>query len=299
MVVVPSCALALDSFRQRTGAGMVLGVVFALVACGGCSPSSMNADRSVPRSFGWLNDCLCRGTSHHDGTTLSPAEAHRLASNPFGVSLRKLRSLDAPAARELAACRGFLHFACLETLEPTAAAELARHGEDLRLDRLESLSADTARVLSQHTGALHLNGLRSIDLATAQALATHEGFLALNGLEGADEGVIETLSRHRGHLCINGVDSLSARAASAIMGREGHASLHGLSTLTYESLRIIVGGNGRPGIDLPEWIPTRFPAHKPSAEMTGPVDRSQPAIQPIGRSFPLALAASSLALAGK
>ena len=230
-------------------------LVIAVVALGGCSTSSSEDRGQVPRTFSTLADCLFRGTAEHHGENLSADEAHRLAANPFGISLRQLHSLDAAAARELAACRGFLHFAALPMLTPAAAAELAAHTEDLRLDRLETLSADTARALAWHTGSIHLNGLQSIDVATAEALATHEGLLALNGLEDPEEVVILALARHRGHLCINGVTTLSPRAAGAIAARRQKASLHGLSSLTYQSFLRLPHDRDRSGVDLPDWIP--------------------------------------------
>ncbi len=228
----------------------------AFLALGGCSASS-SADRGqAPRTFSTLADCFFRSTANHREETISVDEAHRLAANPFGISLRRLRTLDATAAHELAACRGFLHFAVLPELTHAAAAELAAHTDDLRLDRLETLSADTALALARHAGTLHLNGLRSIDVATAEALATHDGLLALNGLEDPEEEVILALARHRGHLCLNGVTTLSPQAAAALAARRGKASLHGLASLPYQSLVSFRLDGDRSGVDLPDWIPT-------------------------------------------
>ena len=231
-------------------------LVVAFLALGGCSASSSEDQGQAPRTFSVLADCLFRGTADHHAESLSAADAHRLAANPFGISLRQLYSLDAAAAHELAACRGFLHFAVLPALTAAAAAELAAHTEDLRLDRLETLSADTALALAQHAGAIHMNGLGSIDVATAEALATHEGLLALNGLEDPEEEVLLTLARHRGHLCLNGVETLSPAAAGALAARRGKASLHGLASLTYQSLVSLFHDSDRSGVDLPDWIPT-------------------------------------------
>ena len=237
----------------------------AFLALEGCSASS-SADRGqAPRTFSTLADCFFRSTANHREETISVDEAHRLAANPFGISLRRLRTLDATAAHELADCRGFLHFAVLPELTHAAAAELAAHTDDLRLDRLETLSADTALALARHAGTLHLNGLRSIDVATAEALATHEGLLALNGLEDPEEEVILALARHRGHLCLNGVTTLSPQAAAALAARRGKASLHGLASLPslhglaslpYQSLVSFRLDGDRSGVDLPDWIPT-------------------------------------------
>lgn len=245
-----STARAFSSRRIARAASVVV-----LLALGGCVSSSADQGSS-PRTFSAIADCLFRGTADHHGETISVAEAHRLAANPFGISLRRLHSLDASAARELAACRGFLHFVVLPTLTPAAAAELAAHADDLRLDRLETLSAETARALARHAGTLHVNGLRSIDVATAEALASHEGLLALNGLEAPEEGVILALARHRGHLCLNGVTTLSPQAATALAARRGKASLHGLTSLTYQSLVRLLHDNDRSAVDLPDWIPT-------------------------------------------
>lgn len=240
----------------------ILTIAFATLVVAGCAPPPSSGEKDVPRSFGWLDDCLCRGTADHDETILPPLEAHHLAANPFGISLRKLRSLDRETARELAACRGFLNFCALATLSPAAAEELAGHGADLRFERLEALSADTARALARHAGSIHLNGLRSIDRAAAEALSAHDGFLALNGLEAADERVVEALARHRGHLCLNGITSLSAGAAEAIAKRTDRVSLHGLSSLPFDAARILIDAAPHQVVDLPEWLPTsdRFTA---------------------------------------
>ena len=240
-------------FVERMGRAAM---AVAFLALGGCSASSSADHGQAPRTFSTLADCFFRSTADHREETISVDEAHRLAANPFGISLRRLRTLDAAAARELAACRGFLHFAVLPMLTAEAAAELATHTDDLRLDRLETLSADSARALARHAGALHLNGLRSIDVATAEALATHEGLLALNGLEDPEEEVILAIARHRGHLCLNGVETLSREAAGALAARRGKASLHGLASLTYQSLVSLLHHSDRSGVDLPDWIPT-------------------------------------------
>lgn len=267
----------------------ILGIASVILVVTGCSPPSSSSDKNLPRSFNWLDDSLCRGTADHDETMLRPSEAHRLAANPFGISLRKLRSLDRETARELATCRGFLNFCALATLSPAAAAELAVHGEDLRLERLETLSADTARALAGHVGAIHLNGLRSIDLPAAEALSAHDGFLALNGLEATGEGVVEALSRHRGHLCLNGIESLSAGEAEAITKRTEKVSLHGLSSLSYEAVRILVDNASHHRVDLPEWLPApdRFPAALlPRADPES--SRMTLGIPPFASSFALA-----------
>lgn len=240
-------------FVERIGRASL---VVAFLALEGCSASSSEDRGQAPRTFSVLADCFFRSTANHREETISVDEAHRLAANPFGISLRRLRTLDAAAAHELAACRGFLHFAVLPELTHAAAAELAAHTDDLRLDRLETLSADTALALARHAGTLHLNGLRSIDVATAEALATHEGLLALNGLENPEEEVILALTRHRGHLCLNGVTTLSPRAAAALAARRGKASLHGLAVLAYQSLVSFRLDSNRSGVDLPDWIPT-------------------------------------------
>ena len=109
-------------------------MIVAVLTLGGCSASSSADHGQARRTFSTLADCFCRGTADHREETISVDEAHRLAANPFGISLRRLRTLDAAAARELAACRGFLHFAVLPALNPAAAEELATHTEDLRLD---------------------------------------------------------------------------------------------------------------------------------------------------------------------
>jgi hypothetical protein len=249
-----SRAYGAPSLPRQVLCRAIFGIGCALLVVAGCSPPSSSSGKSLPRSFLWIDDWFCRGTADHDETILPPSEAHRLAANPFGISLRNLGSLASEAARELAACRGFLNFCALRTLSPAAAGELAEHGEDLRLERLEALPADTARALARHAGAIHLNGLRSIDRATAEALSAHDGFLALNGLEATDDGVIEALARHRGHLCLNGVDSLSAEAAEAIAKRTEKVSLHGLSSLSYEAARILVGTLQHRFVDLPEWL---------------------------------------------
>lgn len=236
------------------GIGRVL-ILLSLVVAGGCSASSSQGLPAPTGAFLGLADCFVRGTADHHGTTLSADEARRLAANPFGVSLRRLDSLDVAAARELASCRGFLHFCRLATLTPAAAAELSRHVGDLRLDGLEAFPSDTARALAPHAGALHLGGLRSIDVDTATALADHEGFLALNGLAAPEDGVLLALARHHGRLCLNGLSTLSPAVAEALATGHAKASLHGLTELSYRALERFLRPVDRARVELPDWIP--------------------------------------------
>ena len=170
-------------------------------------------------------------------TTLSADAAAALgtfAGNKSGgdkLNLFGLMTLDAEAARWLAAFRGNLELDGLTEIDPETAAALATYaGPKLSLRGLKSLSAETAKQLAKAKAwDGDLRSLREISDEAAAALAGFEGKgLTITGVPLSDLAV-QALAGFRGaslYLIVPRLSDESVRALAAFKGES--LSLAGL-----------------------------------------------------------------------
>jgi hypothetical protein len=135
------------------------------------------------------------------------------------LNLSGLTSLDAEAARGLAAFRGNLVLDGLTEIDPETAATLAKDaGPNLSLGGLKILSAETAEQLAKAKGWNgRLPSLRSLSDEAAEALAAGEGKgLGIAVTVPPSDRAVRALARFRGSYLSITVPRLSDEAVRAL-----------------------------------------------------------------------------------
>jgi|694.fasta_scaffold147218_2 hypothetical protein len=186
-------------------------------------------------------------------TTLSAGTAEALAgSKAFSGSLPGLTMLSPDAAVALGTFGGNksggnkLNLFGLTSLDAEAARGLAAFRGNLELDGLTEIDADTAAALATYAGPqLSLRGLKTLSAETAVQLAKAKAWNGgLSSLRSLSDEAAEALAGFEGKgLLIAGVP-LSDRAVRALAGFRGKSLYLVVSRLSEESVRALAAFKG-------------------------------------------------------
>lgn len=186
-------------------------------------------------------------------TTLSAGTAETLAeSKAFGGDLRSLTTLSADAAAALGRFGGNksggdkLNLFGLTTLDAKAARGLAAFRGNLELDGLTEIDAETAAALATYAGPkLTLRGLKNLSAAAAEQLAKAKAWDGqLSSMKEISDSAAAALAGFEGKgLTIPG-GQLSDRAVQTLAGFAGSSLYLAVPQLSDESVRALAAFKG-------------------------------------------------------
>ena len=185
--------------------------------------------------------------------TLSAGTAKALArSKAFNGSLPSLTELSTDAAAALGTFAGSksggnkLNLSGLTTLDAEAARGLAAFKGNLELDGLTEIDADTAAALAKYAGPkLSLRGLKTLSAETAEQLAKAKAWDGqLSSLRELSDDAAEALAGFEGTGLLIAAIPLSDRALRALAGFPGSSLYLVVPRLSDEAVRALTAFKG-------------------------------------------------------